>query len=321
MVDVAVVMLVGPGQKEIDRTADTLDSIWAYEPRVAWCVLIDDSLHDRDLARRFSIPPTTNAVSIMNPRYGRGIGIWGGCCTGLLSALSWIHKHTSASFSLKLDTDALVIAPFVEQIQRAFDAMPEVGMLGSYDIACDGSKRDFSGWGRQVRKWSAPLNVSRNPAKLGRYLQFNLWGRPAIIRSHIQTALAQGYQLGEHCLGGAYAASGEMISRMAAKGYFDDPLLWRDSACAEDVMLGMYTRAVGLMSKSLVAQNEPFGIRYVGLADAPENLLAKGYSFIHSLKNDRVFSEEYIRAFFAERRRTDARLFRHSPPDKTEAND
>jgi hypothetical protein len=157
MVHVAVVMLVGPGQKEIDRTADTLDSIWAYEPHVAWCVLIDDSLHDRDLARRFSIPPTTNAVSIMNPRYGRGIGILGGGCTGSLSALSWIHKHTSASFSLKLDTDALVIAPFVEKIQRAFDAMPVVGMLGSYDIACDGSKRDFSGWGREVRKWSAPL--------------------------------------------------------------------------------------------------------------------------------------------------------------------
>jgi hypothetical protein len=320
MADIAVVMLVGPGQKEIDRTADTLDSIWAHEPHVAWCVLIDDSLHDRDLARRFSIPPTTNTVSIMNPRYGRGIGIGGGCCTGLLSALSWIHKHTNAPFSLKLDTDALVIAPFVQKIQRAFDAMPEVGMLGSYDIGCDGSKRDFSGWGREARKWSAPLNVSRNPAKLGRYLRFNLWGRPAIIRSHIQTALAQGYQLGEHCLGGAYAVSGEMISRMAAKGYFDDPVLWRDTTCGEDVMLGMYTRAVGLMSKSLVAQNEPFGIRHVGLADTPENLLAKGYSFIHSLKNDRAFSEEYIRAFFAERRLTGAPLSRHSPPDKTEAN-
>jgi hypothetical protein len=93
-----------------------------------------------------------------------------------------------------------------------------------------------------------------------------------------------------------------MVQLMANAGYFDDPQLWTKSACGDDVMLGMYTRAVGLRSMSLVARGEPFGISYLGLADTPANLSANGHSLIHSVKNDRVFREDTIRAFFAQRR-------------------
>ena len=302
MIGVAVLVLVGPTDQEVDRAEDTLESLWAYEPAVGWCVLVDDSVDDRRLSRRVRCPPTAEVVSIPNPRRGRGNGLLGGTCAGVLSALSWIHAHADPQFCLKLDTDALVIAPFVDKIARAFEAAPGTGMLGSYDMTCNGARRSFVRWGRRVAKLGAPLAVWRKPPRRLRHVQVNLWGRRAIVRRHIQAALAQGYERGTHCLGGAYAVRAEMLRRMAARGYLEDPLLWLDSACGEDVMMGIYTRAVGLSSMNLVGRDEPFGIEHRGLVDSPVNLVARGFSLIHSVKNDPTFSEEEIRAFFSARR-------------------
>jgi hypothetical protein len=302
MTGVAVVMLVGPTEQEVRGAADTLDSLWAYEPGVGWCVLIDDSVEDRGLTRRLGCPRSVEVVSIVNPRRGRGTGILGGACTGMLSALSWIHAQAEPRFCLKLDTDALVIAPFGEKIARAFQASPGVGMVGSYDMCCDGTRRSFVQWSRRVAKLAAPVALWRKPRRRWRHVQVNLWGRRAIVRRHIQAALAQGYERGTHCLGGAYAIEAEMLRRMAQRGYLDDPLLWLHSECAEDVMLGIYTRAVGLQSMNLVGRDEPFGIQHRGLVDSPANLVARGYSLIHSVKNDPAFTEEAIRAFFAAKR-------------------
>jgi len=118
----------------------------------------------------------------------------------------------------------------------------------------------------------------------------------------VRTALANGYEPGEHCLGAACAISGEMLRRMAALGCLDDPLLWRRTLCPDDVMMGIYTRAVGLRSISLTADGEPFGLKYIGLADTPVRLLQRGFSLIHSVKNDPLVPEATIRRFYRARR-------------------
>jgi hypothetical protein len=302
MANFAVLVPVGPGDQEVARAADLLESLWAHEPYVSWCVLIDDSVYDRQLGRNLSFPSACSGVSLINPRRGKGIGNLGGLCTGILAALSWVHTHTNATFTLKMDTDALVIAPFAKKIQDAFDRRPEIGMLGSYDQTCNGEERDFSGWAKNMKKLASSVSVWRTPFKPGRYVRFALWGRSATVRNHIRAALAQGYCPGENCLGGAYALSMEMINRMAIRGYLHDPLVWRDTPCGEDVMIGMYTRLVGMKCQGLVAQNQPFGLRWIGLPDTPERLLARGYSVIHSIKNDPHFSENEIRSFYRERR-------------------
>lgn len=300
MINFAVFLAVGPGQKEIDRTADLLDSLWAYEPYTPWFVFVDDSVQDRQLTKYFRFPDTCKAISIVNPRQGKGIGHTGGLNTATLSALQWISKHTDTSFTLKLDTDALVIAPFAEKINHAFASMSNVGILGSYKKTCNGDLRDFSDWATYYRKLSSPISISRVGRKIFFHLGF--WGKPATIRRHINSALNNGYEPGEHCQGGAYAISSNLISQMAMNGYLEDPLLWLHTPVGEDSMMGMYTKATNMQLYGFVEQDQPFGVKYAGLADTPENLLSRGYSLIHSIKNDKKFSEEEIRDFYRQHR-------------------
>lgn len=299
MIDFAVVLPIGPGQKEIDRVADLLDSIQRYEPQIPWLVFIDDDRVDRQLAKKFKLPARCTAVSIPNPRQGRGVGDRGGLCVANLVALSWIHEHTDARFALKMDSDALVIAPFAQKLQQAFAASPEVGIIGSaHQLTCNRELKNSAKDGYSMRKLRSLVAVWREPLTPGQHIQLSLWGKLKTVRSHVWTAIENGYRYGEHCQGGAYAVSTQLIRRMATRGYLQDPLLWVDIPCCEDVMMGMYARAVGLHLKDFNDTNQVFGIQHTGLPDTPERLLDRGYSLIHSIKNDSSFSEEQIRDFY-----------------------
>ena len=93
-----------------------------------------------------------------------------------------------------------------------------------------------------------------------------------------------------------------MVGAMANARMLEDPTRWLNTRFGDDIMLGVQTRALGLELVGMVGDGEPFGLRHVGLADTPERLVARGFSFIHSVKNDPDASEPEIREFFAARR-------------------
>jgi hypothetical protein len=305
MIDFAVVLPIGPGQKELDRVDDLLDSIRCYEPQTPWLIFIDDDPEDRQLTKKFKLPVNCTAVSIPNPRRGRGAGDRGGLCVANLVALSWLNEHTNVKFALKMDSDALVIAPFAQKLEQAFEASPGVSIIGSsYRVTCNQEPRNIAKDGYSMRKLRSPIAIWREPLTPGQHIQISLWGRLKTVRSHVLTAIKNGYRPGEHCQGGSYAMSAQFIRLMAIHGYLQDPLLWRDIPCCEDVMMGMYARAVGLYSKDFNDTNQVFGIQHMGLPDTPRRLLKRGYSLIHSTKNDPNFSEEQIRDFYRNHRTT-----------------
>jgi hypothetical protein len=296
----AIALAIGPDPKEIERTRDLIDSINAYAPEPAVFVMIDDAADDRQLATTLKFPSQLKPISLHHPRHGAPAQKFTkskGICAAIQTAFAWIAKNSpDVKFVLKLDTDALIIAPFRQQIVSVIDSSPNVGMMGAYDKTPNGDPRDISYNARTVKALHEP----------GSFLQslkykFSSDDR-AVISRHISTARERGYQYGEHCLGGAYAVSGELLRRMNAAGYLDDPARWLLIDCPEDVMVGIYTRAVGMEFKSFVSNNEAFGIRYKGLADTPEKLVQRGYSVIHSVKNDASFTEDQIREFFKTRR-------------------
>jgi hypothetical protein len=301
----AVVAACGPTDEEIVRVADLLESVFHHEPQTRYAAIIDSGDDDRQLQKRFAHPDTCELVAIRNRKAGWAGGQWGPLCVGILAAYEWIARQTDADFVMKFDSDALVIAPFARQIESAMLAHPNAAIFGSYKVDCNGNARGFNGWAGFTDRLQKLALFQYEPKRFGRRFPVAIWGRPAGMRRHVMDATRSGkYEPGEHVSGGAYAATRTLLDRMLERNYLAERHCWADSAMSEDVMMGIYARACGLDIAGFAAEGETFGVKLVGLPDTPPRLLERGYSVIHSVKNDPLFSEEQIRAFYREHRLT-----------------
>jgi hypothetical protein len=302
---IAIAIAVGPAEVEVERLRDLADSIVHHDRGPATLVLVDDSPQPRQLDQRLPLPPPFRAVSLHHPRqqgrvtFSRGKGI----CSAILLALQWTARNLDVPFVLKLDTDSLVISPFRDRLATFFGSRADVGMVGAYTLTPNGTARDWSVHGKAVAMlgrrfdWRWPLQslrATRDPNRLH-------------VARLIRKACANGYEHGEHCMGGGYALSGELVRRMDQNGYLDAPDRWMHIDLPEDVMIGIHVRAVGMAFANHVGEGEVFGVRYLGLPDSPQNLLAKRYAVIHAVKNDPNHDEATIRAFFKADRERAAR--------------
>lgn len=299
---IVLLMSVGPGPLELERLRDFLPAIFHWEPAVRSVVFIDDALEPRGLATAFDLPIGVVCHSIPHPRQGAGSGVWGGLVEGILLGLGWIALHEpSSAMVLKIDTDALVIGPFADKATAFLQANPAVGLLGLHDRHCSGEPRSFAPWNRAVMNHALPVGTRRTAAN-GRRLRWQLFNAFGTQRRIVLRARAHGYLWGEHCLGGAYLVRGQTVRDLHAQGLLRHARFWRDSAIGEDVVVGLYVRAAGWAMQGFAAPREVFGIAYVGLPFPLRKLEARGYSIIHSVKNDAHESEADIRRYFQARR-------------------
>jgi hypothetical protein len=297
----AVAICVGPEPAEFDRVSDLVESLRTYDaPR--YFVMVDDAKELRGLEKQFDFPAECKAISVQHPKHrwpekaarsrkGKGI------CSAVQASMQWIAQHAQdVKFVLKLDTDALVIAPFAEKIAKVFEANPAVGNIGAYDFTPNGDPRDISKNGATMEA------LSHNTSVTGWVKGMVMKDERFTIREHIHMALDHGYVFGEHCLGGAYALNIELLKRMLIYGYLSDESLWLPVDCPEDVMMGMYTKASGMQMKGYVGDDEVFGVRHKGLPDNLPRLVERGFSIIHSTKDYGHLTEAQIREFFKQRR-------------------
>lgn len=298
-----VLMPVGPGAQELARARDAIASVAAYEPQLGAVVLVDDGPTERGLARECAVDGV-HVVAVCNPRGGRGEGVHGGLCAGIATGLAWLYRHGTSPLVLRIDTDGLAIAPFVQQVHDRLRRQPGVGIVGSYDFAPTRMPREFAVFDRMVRKLERPLWVYRRPPQAVRRVHLAVGPtRAAAVREQIATALANGYQRGENCLAGVCILTRELVERLGAAGYLDDPLTWLPTWLSDDLMLGIQARAVGLGLAGMTDDGEPFGIAQLQLPGPPEWLVSQGYSLIHPVK-DRFGpgNEAAVRQFFRARR-------------------
>lgn len=305
--DFAVFVPVGPGQRELDRIGDLLESLFYHEPSVSHVVFIDDVPpgKERSLETFFKTPPGCRVVSLRNPRNGRGNGIQGCITAGTIAAFHWIVTNTNCRFTLKLDSDSLIVAPFSAKIIAAFEANPDVSLYGCYSKTPN-------------RDYNLPEDVSMAPAlkKLQRWLtiwrrtcaspwprlQWALFRDDNIRRRLIQSAVKNGYLLGRHCQGGGFAIRQEMLQTMLESGFLEEPLLWMWTPCSEDVVLTLAAFAHDSRADDLTGDNQPFAVIYQGLVDTPPRLIERGFSIIHSLKDFGPYREADTREFFKQLR-------------------
>lgn len=275
-------MPVGPDEADVDACCDTVASIAACEPAIQTVVLIDDGSPERDLAAR-AAADGVELVSLRHPLVGRPGTMRARTSAGTLLGLRWLVENSSADVLMKMDTDALVIAPFAAKLQAAL-ADPSVGLVGSYDQTCNGNPRSFDSWVGNVQK------AARRRQLLG--------GRRARrVRRLIREGRAAGYAWGEHVLACALA-----MPRPAAQACLapvGDPLTFAGSELGDDAALGILVRRAGYRLAGHVGEGETFGVAWRGLPDSPKRLAERGYSVIHSVKNDQRWPEAEVRRHFA----------------------
>src|SRR5439155_9046140 len=129
-----------------------------------------------------------------------------------------LRAAEGAEFAVKLDTDALVIAPFAEAVRRA---LGDHGVIGSYDVMSNGRVRTWYWWPPLLERAARPVQVYRPPrGSLRPRVTLRRRRDRRIARTVLHLAKARGYTPGSHCLGGAYAVSGALLERR-------DLLCWR----------------------------------------------------------------------------------------------
>jgi len=274
----SVIVPVGPTATDLQRLSALLESLRRHErPSDIQLILIDDARRARLKAGH---TPGWGSMEVVRTPVWKSrrpdgySAMTAGTICGLRAA------SPDARFILKLDTDALVIGPFSEQLAQAFAGDPRLGILGSYDRTCTGSTRDWSVWEpalrRATRRWSL-----RSPRKA------------AAARALLDGARASGeYQVGAHCLGGAYAVSAALARRRDLLRW--EP--WIRTGIGEDVVMGVLCAAAGLRMRSMTAVGEPFGLAHVGLPGSPEWLLERGHSIVHAVKDRDPTIEARLRA-------------------------
>jgi hypothetical protein len=301
-------ILLGPDPADLGRIADLADSLFTYEPNVIAVVIANDSACDGELAERISAPPGCRVAVLKNPLSRHDFP---SLAPNDLMGYSWIYRNLSVNFVMKLDTDALVIAPFSETIEETFSAQPDVGMLGLLSNSCNRSRSSFHADHQLTEIVDTAMHLRATLAGDEAALRQSLdaWhpGRngtiPGFMRFCERVApLHDTGFLGEHCNGGAYALSSEMLERMAQRGLLFDSPLWTMFPFSEDRMMGLYCALVGLRPADFSNDGEPFGTQSSGLAFPPQELIDRGYSIVHSVKNDPDMGEDSVRRFFQMRR-------------------
>ena len=80
-----------------------------------------------------------------------------------------------------------------------FGLHPDVGMIGAYDKTPNGDVRDTSSAAARMKDLHQPKSLKRRIKNVIVRDEF------ATISKHIERAITNGYNYGEHCLGGGFA--------------------------------------------------------------------------------------------------------------------
>lgn len=300
-VDIVVVIPIGPTCK-LNYVLDTIESVKHFVTPSHVIIALDDSGKGTGAAvkARFG-----DVVVITAERsYGKDVGLY----LNLSSGFAFAYEHYNFEVLLRMDTDALVIGPGPEaEAIDYFRRHSDVGIIGSYRVDCNGDPRDYS-WPRQLLAEELnslrPLVTSTNP--LG-WLKGWLFLRRVFLRSR-----SNGYEAGEHCLGGAYFISRACIGRLVKNNLlFRREISW--SRLQEDHIFGLLIYSVGLRHGDFATGSLPMGLRWQGLPCSPEELLERQKKITHSTRFFNDLSEDDIRDYFRTQRQRDRAAGRAAP--------
>jgi hypothetical protein len=275
---IGFVMLVGP--REGDIAVDTLSHALQLYPASRACVR-DDATRDGTFeALRTFAEAHENRVCLSRNATARGY-------FGMTPSLFAIYEHAwrahpELDLVIKLDPDACILRPGLDELAHKKFAQFGPGMLGSYRISPAGTIRVHSMHAKSIAKDFLLIGRDSATARLR-------CGVPFYARYFVR-ALLHGYVPGHTVLRGLYILHGDTLRRLGRAGFWS--AVPEHASChtkSEDTLVSMGVKAVG---HALIDINNPASGRVeTWLQYAPpfpwpaDTVVANKYLAIHPLKN------------------------------------
>ncbi len=285
--------------------ADLLASLIHYEPDACQhCDVWIANDGNQSLAPLKALRKQFNAMHVFaNPGHGVSERVWDRHINGTYAAWTQLRER-DYEFVLKLDTDALVINPFVERIGRFFAAYPRAGLIGTHIHFPSGELRpgNFT-MGQHVAQCAQP-NPAPDLVPQGANKAFRK--RIAATQGErvelLQAARQHGHFGSQHVQGGGYAVSAALLGELRKRQWPRSVDMFNATGIGEDVASALLCKAAGFELMDCNHPGEVFGVWFQELRLSPDELVARDYAIIHSIKDFPGQSEQDVRAWFSRRR-------------------
>lgn len=277
--DTIIVIPIGPGTN-IDFVADTIKS-FAHFARYSYKVILADDSQTGIGPAVKEIFPQADVLCTVKP-----MGGWAGLYLNLASAYRHAIENYRFRLLFKLDTDALVIGPGIEEDAfEFFDANNKMGIAGQYPFDYEGKDWD-RGWPKdRVLNGAATWKAIKRPVA-------NM-----LLRKLYLSAKANGYRAGESVFGGAYFMSYQLLQACYRAGLLPHFTLGKLNL-GEDHLFGLLAKATGFELGNMASGTLPFACAWKGLPAAPGQLLTEGKKVIHSTRFWHNMNEAQIREYY-----------------------
>ena len=304
----AVFLLVGPDQDELSRLHDLFEALACHEAdSLDHCdlFLANDGnawLDDED----FGQYGFDHIECFANPGRGTTPDVWDRHINGMFAALQRV-RGDRYDFLLKLDTDALVIAPFAQRLRSFFNRYPRAGSLGTHlHFPCGKLRPGNLTIAPRIKDALQPvpvpslLEAAKDFEPYAQRLRDTMQERQQII----QAAQQHGYFGSQHVQGGGYALSGNFLKSLARNRLPVSTDVFNGTGLGEDVSTALLVKALGFELMDYNHPGEVFGVWWQQIELPLQELLDRQYAVIHSIKDLEDQSERDIRRFFKQHRDT-----------------
>ena len=279
-----ILLPVGPGTS-LPFLLDTLESIQRFALSDHRVLLLDDSGEGIGSKVEEGVPQLDLLVN-RAPGADHKRSVAGRFFETIAKGIRHSVEHYDFKVMMRLDADALMCNPGADEQGIEFlKAHPNVGMIGSYRVRCDGQPRDFRGSAEFLRRES------------GRHLLPASRRLSESLNRLLKPALEQGYEPGENII-----APGSMLSYQAAEKLSDHPLFghpsFRPTRLGDDHLNSLMLRAVGFDLADFATGDLPLGVWLRKIEWSPEELVRRGKAVVHSVRGYQDLDEEQVRERF-----------------------
>ena len=203
-----------------------------------------------------------------------------------------------------MDTDALVVGPFIDRIRDFMKESPTAGIIGSY---CHfpsgkprlGNYRHGHSVSRATRWLPRPKRVRSDPRV--DYVRMIVAHR-RLRREIVHSAWENGHQASQHVQGGAYAVSSALLADWHHRQWLESPFVFVGTELGEDMTMGVMAHAAEYDLMDFNRRGDVFGVWPREMRCTPEEMVERDYGIIHSVDARWGQDEEAIRTFFRRRR-------------------